>query len=379
MLLTNNKKMFFLIRSLDLGGAERQLTLLAKGLVAKGWPVSVAVFYPGGPYQKELEQAAVEVLPLEKQGRWDILFFLYRLIYTVRSKRPDILHAYLGLPNILSLLCKIFIPGLKVVWGVRASNMDLNRYDWLERLAYKVECWLSRYADLIIVNSYAGMEFAAANGFPRGKMQVIPNGIDMSRFQINASSGQKIRQYWGISEEIILIGLISRLDPMKDHPTFLQAAALLRERQENVYFVCVGDGPTAYKQQLFELTTKLGLDDRLTWAGSKTDLPAIYSALDIFTSSSAFGEGFPNVVGEAMACGLPCVVTDVGDSARIVDALGKLVPAKNPQAMADAWKEIISGEFEPDAMAIRARIAQKFSVAALVQKSVEILRAVDEG
>jgi glycosyltransferase involved in cell wall biosynthesis len=377
--LQNNHKIFFLIRSLELGGAERQLTLLAKGLHEKGYQVVVAVFYAGGFYQQELEQAGVKVLDLQKQGRWEILAFLRRYIKSLKMIRPAVLYPYLGMPNILSLLARLFLPGVRIVWGVRASNMNLERYDWLERFAYKIECALSRFADLIIVNSHAGMEFAAANGFPRGKMCVIPNGIDLNQFQINAALGRKIRQDWGVGEEVTLIGRIGRMDPMKDYPTFLQAAALLKAKQDKVHFVCVGDGPGPYKQQIHELAAKLGLNDSLTWAGSRTDLAEIYNALDIFTSSSAFGEGFPNVVGEAMACGLPCVVTDVGDSARIVDALGKVVPAEDPQAMVDAWTAIISGEFALDATTIRSRIAEQFSIAALLQQSTEILGGVDGG
>lgn len=373
--MANNTNIFFLIRSLELGGAERQLALLARGLQERGHWVVVVVFYHGGPYQKELQQAGVRVLSLEKRGRWDIPGFLWRYSRALKLSRPTVLHAYLGMPNILSLLARLFVPGVRIVWGLRASNMDMKRYDWLQRLSWWIECRLSRYADLIIVNSHAGMAFAEANGFPREKMRVIANGIDVERFRCDRAAGQAVRRQLGISEDAVVIGLVGRLDPMKGYPVLLQAAALLARNRDwqQVRFVIVGSGPEGYRQRLFALTALQGLDDRIIWAGARTDLPAVYSSFDIFTSASVFGEGFPNVIGEAMACGLPCVVTDVGDAARIVGDLGIVVPPDDARALVDAWQRILSGDFKPNPARIRARIAEQFSVQTLVEKTEAVL------
>ena len=372
---SDKQSIFFLIRSLELGGAERQLALLARGLQERGHRVVVAVFYHGGPYQKELQQAGVRVLSLEKRGRWDIPGFLWRYSRVLKASRPTVLHAYLGMPNILSLLARLFVPGVRIVWGLRASNMDMKRYDWLQRLSWWIECRLSGYADLIIVNSHAGMAFAEANGFPRVKMQVIANGIDIERFRCDRVAGQAVRRQLGISEDAVVIGLVGRLDPMKGYPVLLQAAAELAGRKDwkQVRFVCIGSGPASYKQRLYALTALKGLDDRVLWVGARTDLPAVYSRFDIFTSASVFGEGFPNVIGEAMACGLPCVVTDVGDAARIVGDLGVIVPPDDARALADAWQRILSGDFRHDPAQIRARIAEQFSVQTLVEKTEAVL------
>lgn len=334
-------KITFLIRSLDYGGAERQLIALAKGLHAKGHTVLVSVFYPKGPLEKDLREAGVPVRILNKQGRWDVFGFLSRLIKLLKQEQPDVLHGYLGVPNIITVLLKPVFSQVRMVWGVRSSNMDLNRYDWLLRLAYRIECMLSRFADLIIVNSRAGLEYAATHGFPRQKMVVIPNGIDMKRFFPDPGERRRVRAEWGVREDETLIGLVGRLDPMKDHPNFLKAAALLARERDNVRFVCVGDGPAGYRQKLQEYSRELGLADRLIWAGAREDMPAVYNALDI-ASSSSFGEGFPNVVGEAMACGVPCAVTDVGDSAWIVGDAGMVVQPGDPEALAGACRDIIS-------------------------------------
>ena len=134
-----------------------------------------------------------------------------------------------------------------------------------------------------------------------------------------------MRLEWGIAECEKLIGQVGRLDPMKDHSTFLKAAALLAHERKDVRFVCVGEGPTGYRDELYSLAKTLGLASRLIWAGSRRDMPAVYNAFDVAVSSSRWGEGLPNVIAEAMACGVPCVVTDVGDSAFVVDKLGVVV------------------------------------------------------
>ncbi len=371
----DEQSIFFLIRSLELGGAERQLALLARGLQERGHRIVVAVFYHGGPYQKELQQAGVRVLSLEKLGRWDIPGFLWRYIRALKATRPAVLHAYLGMPNILSLLARLVLPGVRIVWGLRASNMDMKRYDWLQRLAWWIECRLSRYADLIIVNSHAGKAFAGESSFPVEKMQVIANGIDVDRFRYDRTAGQAVRRQLGIADDAVVIGLVGRLDPMKGYSVLLQAAAELARMKDwrHVCFVCVGNGPEGYRQRLYALTTLKGLDDKVIWPGTRTDLPAVYSSFDIFTSTSVFGEGFPNVIGEAMACGLPCVVTDVGDAARIVGDLGIVVAPDDARALVDAWQRILSGDFKPKPAKIRERIAEQFSVQALVEKTEAVL------
>ena len=361
-------KVIFLIRSLNYGGAERQLVLLAEGLHKHGHSVSVAVFYANGPLEKHLHQAGVPVRQLNKRGRWDIHGFLLRLFQLLRKEKPDILHGYLTVPNLFAVILKPLFSRIKIIWGVRASNMDLSRYDWLARLTYWLECRLSRFADLIIVNSRAGFDHAVAHSFPKNKMVVIPNGIDTERFCPDLAERQRVRKEWGVADNEKLIGLVGRLDPMKDHPTFLRAAALLAQARKDVRFVCVGDGPAVYRQQLYVLGKELGLANRVIWAGARADMPAVYNALDVFSSSS-YGEGFSNVIGEAMACGVPCVVTDVGDSAWVVGDAGFVVPPKNPSALAQGWQLCLSRDRDELKGKRRLRIIENYSVKQLVEQT----------
>jgi glycosyltransferase involved in cell wall biosynthesis len=350
------------------------LVVLAKGLARQGHVVSVAVFFGGGVYEAELAEAGVRVINLGKQGRWDILAFLSRLVRLLRKERPTVLHSYLGVPNILAAALKPLLPGTRIVWGVRASNVDLSRYDWLSRLVYALERRLARFADLIIANSRAGKRHAVANDFPEDKIVVIPNGIDTDYFRPDPEGRRRVRSAWGLGENEILIGLAARLDPMKDHPAFLQAASRIAHDRHDVRFVCVGDGPAAYAEALKQQAAALGLTNQLIWAGARDDMPAIYSALDI--ASSSYGEGFSNTIAEAMACGVSCIVTDVGDSALIVGEASSVVPPGDHHALAAAIQHLIDLPAEKRlarGAACRARVVSEFGIERLTKRTEQAL------
>lgn len=372
-------KILFLSRSLERGGAERQLVTLAAGLHQKGWPVSVACFYAGGAFQRDLERAGVKVFDLRKHGRWDVFGFLWRLLRLFRDAQPDVVHGYLPVPNMLALLARLVRPRTKVAWGVRASNMDLSQYDWLARVTFHAQCKLAHHVDLIIANSWAGMSYHIEHGFPVRGIQVIPNGIDTARFCFDAVGRKRLRAQWGIPQGALVIGLVGRLDPMKDHPNFLQAAACLAVVHPLWHFVCVGDGAAAYRVELINQGASLGLTGRLVWVGAHDDMVAAYSALDIACSSSSFGEGFPNVVAEAMACGRPCVVTNVGDSARVVGDHGVLVTPRDPAALAEGIEHMyrhMMREAGAFSLVVRERVVEQFSVDSLIQHTGAALQSV---
>ena len=369
-------RLFFLTRSLSYGGSERQLVALAKGLWKQGTFVTVATFYPGGPLGRDLESTEVPVESLGKRSRWDVLGFFWRLVRLVFRVRPTILHGYLATANILTILLKPFFPSSKIVWGLRASNMELERYGYVDQIQSWVECKLSHFADLIVVNSHAGFDCAARKGFPQDKMVVIPNGIDVDRFHPDPVSRERLRDAWGISEREQLIGLIGRLDPMKGHDMFIKAAALLSRGRDNIRYICVGDGPEAFKQKLVALSQEVGLGHRFIWVSAGDDVGAIYNALDLVTSCSSYGEGFSNVIGEALACGKLCVVTDVGDAKRIVGDTGYVVAPGNPAALASTWQVALeAGGVEKASRSQRARerVIERFSLERLIEETARVL------
>lgn len=373
-------RLCFLIRQLNLGGAQRQLLALAAGLAREQYEVTIITFYSGGLLSAQLDELPhVKHLSMNKSGRYDLFGFIIRLTHALRELRPQILHSYLGVSNVLSVLLKPLLPQTRLVWGVRASDMDWSRYAWHERVVFNLQRRLARWADLIIVNSHAGYKFLLTHGFPKHKLLVIQNGIDTQRFLPDAQARRRVREEWQVRDDEILLGLIARLDPMKDHRAFLQAAALFAREHKSARFLCLGEGPQNYRRELQALAQELGLQARLLWSNGREDMPAVYNALDLLSSSSAYGEGFSNVIGEAMACGVPCVVTDVGDSAQIVGASGVVILPHNPHQLAAMWQYLLDAPAEQRrSEQARQRIVEKFSAAALAQKTstalIDLLR-----
>jgi glycosyltransferase involved in cell wall biosynthesis len=356
---------------LDYGGAEIQATVLANGLARLGHAVSLLVFYPGGPLFERVS-SEVTVRCLEKRGRWDVIGFLRRLSRALKEEQPEVLYAFMPVANLLGCLARLRLPKLKVAWGVRASDMDLARYVWLAGFSDWLECRLSRCPHLIISNSAAGRRHAVSRGFPdNDRFIVIPNGIDVEHFRPDLRLRGVVRAEWGVLPYETLVGIVARLDPMKDYPSFLEAAAILVRRVRGMRFVSVGAGPVDYVAVLQEQASRLGLDNKIIWAGPRDDLPAVYNAFDLMVLSSV-SEGFSNVLGEAMACGVPCVATDVGDAREILGDGTAVVPPGDPEALAAgimALLERLRSERASLGARLRQRIAENFSVETLVERT----------
>jgi len=365
-------RIVILVRRLDQGGAQRQLVAIARALKASGRDVHVVLFYSGGAFEAELGSCGVPMHVPGKNGRWDAVGFVIRLVSCLRELRPRVVYSFMDMPNILMAVLKPFLAGVHIVWGVRASNLDLSRYDWFSRLAYALECRMSPFADRIIANSNAGKRHAVRNGFPEEKMVVIPNGIDTEYFRFDPEGRRRVRLAWGIGEADILVGLAARLDPMKDHLTFLESANRIARAHRDVRFVCVGGGPEAYAEALTRHAASLGLGGRLLWAGARDDMPAVYSAFDIACSSSSFGEGFSNTIAEAMACSTPCVTTDVGDSALIVGDTGSVVLPGDIEALTAAIGRLVDIPWEDRRSlghACRSRVVSEFGMDRMVHRT----------
>jgi len=375
-------RILFLTRTLGIGGRERQLVTLVKGLDKTRFDVTVVTFYDGGEFGDELKQApGVQALSLCKKGRWDLGAFALRLPAVMRKVRPHIVHGYGMVANELSwLMGRLY--RARVVWGMRTLAPEISTQDRLLRILNKLrlgERLFSR-VDLIIVNSQAGFRSLVSRGYPGQRMSVIPNGIDTDYFSpIEEFEKEAIHKRWGVSSDCLVVGLIARINPNKGHQTFLRAAALLRDLYPTVRYVCVGSGPDAYITEQQALSQELGIADRVVWAGWEQDMPLVYNSINIANTISEEREGFPNAVAEAMACGIPCVVTDVGDAAFIVGDTGTVVPVKDPASLARAWERLlmISAD-ERRAMGVlaRQRIQTQFSVPTLIERMTGALETL---
>jgi glycosyltransferase involved in cell wall biosynthesis len=350
----------FVTHSLETGGSERQVAALAKGLAGAGHDVAIVVLRSGGALEAELRDSGVCFVSLGSQD-WYRPSGLRRITSVLRSFQPDVIHPYQSLPNVVITLLRPFLGRATLVWGVRDADMESTRRIRGGRSMAAASTPLSWLADLIIVNSEAGRRFHLRRGYPKRKLVVIENGIDTEQFRPDAVRRAEVRREWNVADDHRLVGLVARLHPVKGHREFIEAASIVARRAPSTDFVCVGRGDGPERSALEDLARTYGLEKRLRWAGERTDMPA---------------EAFPNVVAEAMACGTPCVVTDVGDAAAIVNGTGTVVPPRDPDAFATGIESLVrraDREREEFEAAVRARIEKHYSVDRLVTRTVSAL------
>ena len=374
-------KILFFIRSLEVGGSQRQLAMLSDGLARRGHDVIAAVFYTGKEIELTPSQSAIRVVALGKSGRWDVVGPLTRLRRLMLAERPDVIYAFLPMQTALAALLRPRRLAARLVFGIRSSGVEADRYDALTALTYRLEALLARRADLIIANADAGGADAISRGFPSDRIAVIANGIDTEVMRRDADGGREQRRAWGITDDAFVIGCVARLDPMKDHASFLAAAARFTAKVPNARFVCAGEGPATYRAELETLAQSLGLADRVVWAGEIANLAAAYNAFDIATLPSAFGEGFPNVIGESMACGIPVVATDVGDVRAIIGEFGEVVPPKRPDLLCAGWERLRQRLAQDASLhdAVRKAIIASYSVETMLDRTENVLLDVVAG
>ena len=361
--------------SLTTGGAQWQFSLLGRELKRAGHDVLFLTMESGDDnpaYERLLEGVERQVV---LGSPWPGPL---RLIQLLRGWRPvrrelerfqaDVIYAGLEWPDWLAARA---VAGMAkrpaVVAGIRNSAESMS---WKRRLPLKRLAAHGRL-DGLIANSEAGLAEAHRIGIRSSLEEVIPNGIDTDFFSPDPESGQQIRESLGLPSDVVLLGHVGRLSPMKDHDTLLQAMAILLESHPGLHLACLGDGPVDRRQELRQLVTSLGMDGHVHWIANESNMPAFYSAIDLLVMSSCDEEGFPNAVAEAMACEIPCAVTTVGEAASIVGNTGMVSPPRDPEALA----RVIHGMLETTdrGPAARARIVETFGIRQLVQATESVL------
>jgi len=282
-----------------------------------------------------------------------------------RRGKPDLLVGWMYHGNVAASLVRPFLPkvgGRKVpvVWNVRHSADDMKQEKRLTAALIRGGKWWAPGTARIVFNSHHSARRHQSFGYPEEKTAVVPNGFDCELFRPRPEARQWLRGELGVPEETRLVGRVGRLHPVKDYPGFLEAAGRL---ESSLHWVLVGSGLSPENTELADLIRRHGLEERCHLLGERSDLPQIVAGLDLSCSSS-LSEGFPNVVAEAMACGVPCVATDVGASAEIVGETGRIVPPGEPASMAEALDELLRLSREERALlgaAARERIQERYS------------------
>ncbi len=359
-------KVLHVITELNVGGAEVMLAKLLAAMDRGRFNHSVLSLQSKGPMGAQIEEMGIPVYELNLHRPFSIVRSVSRFRVILLQQRPDLIQGWMYHGNLAAGFFRFLnVRNRPVIWNIRHSINRLKQEKTLMHMVIRAGALFSGGASGIIYNSHVSAAQHAAIGYSPGKACIIPNGFDLRRFRQNVHARQKLRSELSVPKEGILIGLIARYHPMKDHVNFLMAASLMAKERGNVQFLVLGRDVDKRVSGLIRLVETLGLTGRVTCLGERPDVEFFYPALDIASLSSSYGEGFPNVIGEAMACCIPCVVTDVGDCRRLVGKTGIVVPAKDPMALKKGWDRLIDkGRMEREklGMAARRRIIENFAI-----------------
>lgn len=288
-----------------------------------------------------------------------------KLIRLLRETQPEVVHTWMYHADLLGGLAARLIGYDKVIWCLRHSNLSMRDNSLSTLMVVRVCALLSSWVPVGIVScSNRAKEVHVGAGYTESKIHVIPNGFELDRFRPDALARLVVRAELGLSPQTRLVGLIARYDHQKNHVGFIQAASLVNAQLPDVHFVLAGEGADVLNCELRSNVAALGLEEKMHLLGRRDDVPRLMAALDVLASSS-HGEAFPNVLGEAMACGVPCVVTDVGDSAEIVGEAGRVVPAGDMHGLARELLEVLqlqTTDWAALSVKARARVGANYEI-----------------
>lgn len=365
------RRVAHVITGLNPGGAEMMLFKLLSAMDRVVFKPEVISLTGMGPLAERIQALDITVRALGMRRGVPNPLSLLRLAVWLRRSKPDVIQTWMYHADLIGGIAAKLVGGIPVIWGIRHSNLDpqgsKRKTIWTANACARLSNWLPTQ---IVCCSEASLPVHAALGYATRKMCVIPNGFDLDVFRPDPSARRSVRAELGIPEDTLLIGMFARFHAQKDHRNFVEAAALLHAHHPDIHFLLCGDGITWENRVLSGWIVTASIHEHCHLLGPREDIPRLAAALDI-ASSSSFGEGFPNVVGEAMSCGVPCVVTDVGDSDRIVGTTGRIVAAKDPEALAMAWKEMIDLGEEGRrrlGVAARKRVMDRYELSRIVEK-----------
>lgn len=370
----------FIITGLATGGAEMMLIKLLSAMDRRRFsPIIIAL--TGGELLTRIEALDIPIYCLNLKAGSIPITSLFRLVSLLRQLQPDILQGWMYHGNLAAQIAAAFLKKkTPILWNIRGTHTELDREKWMTATTIWLNAKLSCFPIKIINNSRnSALQHEKILGFSAKNTVIIPNGFDIEQFRPSSEAYQAFRKALGLSKDTVLIGVIGRYHPMKDHGNFLRAVSQVVKSHPTVRFVLAGSKVCHDNPELASLIHELGLESSVILLGGRDDIPEITAALDIAVSSSSYGEGFSNTIGEAMSCGVPCLVTDVGDSAWIVGGTGKVVPPRGPTALADALRELLDMD-AADRRALgeraRQRIEENFSLELVVRQYEELYESV---
>jgi len=371
-------KITHIITGLAADGAETALYHLLGELDRQEYQSEVVSLTDRGPTAPKIESLGVPVRALGMMRSVPNPLAIRRIAKILRRSRPHIVHTWMYHSNLLGGLAAQAAGGIPVIWGIHHSKVDSQDTKRFTVWTVRACAWFSKQLPARIICCANSSELAHVQlGYDSEKMEVIYNGIDSEIFRPNTEARLALRSRLGLQPETLLIGMAGRLHRHKDHKTFFVAARLLRAERPDAHFVLCGEGMEPANSKLAAEIAD-GLQGHCHLMGLQREMPAFYAGLDIAANSS-MSEAFPLAVGEAMACGVPCVVTEVGDSPTIVGQTGRVVPPRQPALLARALRELIEVGSESRQIlgsAARDRVITHFSVTQFAQRYQSLYRNV---
>ncbi|MBZ2192813.1 glycosyltransferase [Pseudoalteromonas arctica] len=325
-------RVLHIIVGLGDGGAEGVLSRLC--MYNNSSKHTVISFMGEGKYEPILKDAGVEVISLGLQpGKFNIKQFI-DLIRLIKLNQPDVVQTWMYHADLLGGVAARLAGIKNIFWGIRHSTLEPGKSKRSTILIAKLCSFLSHIIPTkIICCAYDAQKVHKKLGYNKRKLLVIQNGYDLNKFKPDHESRKKIRDEFNVKNKDFLIGTVGRYDPQKDHLNLLKALNILLKKNIGFKCILIGKGLTSANKALVEDISNLGLSNNIILGGMRSDVPKVMNALDLHVLPSAYGEGFPNVVAEAMACGVPCIATDVGDSDKIVLTTDFLCPPREPKLL----------------------------------------------
>jgi len=364
-------RLVHIINSFEHGGAETMLRNMLLRRARDRFDVRVITLIDVMTLAGPIRQEGIPIDTLGMRPGVPDPRAVARLAWLLRRLRPNVIQTWMDHSNLIGALGARMAGGIPVVWGVHHSDhvagVAKRTTLWTVDTGASLSRWLARR---IVFCSEHAQRLYRKRGFDTERSLVIPNGFDMSAFRPDPEARAGVRRELGVNDSTPLIGLVARYDPLKDHATFLRAAAILATQVPEARFVMCGTGVDEHNAELSRRIDSSGLGGRVYRLGPRRDIARIQAALDV-ASSSSISEAFPLVLGEAMACGVPCVATDVGDSRLILGDIGRIVPVRGQTQMARAWREIL--DMTPDrrrdvGTAARARMERLFDLKVVMER-----------
>lgn len=364
-------KILHVITGLPMGGAEMMLFKVLSAMDLKKFPAEVVCLSANVELVKRIEALGVTVHVLGMQGGRPTPSGLKRLVKIIKHFKPNVVQTWLYHADLIGGLAAKFFSNSKIVWNIRSGDLVFRNNKWHTYLAAKVCAWISPWIpDMILTNSHNAHKNHAKAGYDDEKFRIIPNGFDTDVFKPSAIIKAKIKAKLGIPDSAMIVGTVGRFHYQKDFATFIKTAAILKEKYPELHFCMCGPKINHDNEQLMSWINKTQLGDHIHLLGIRHDINNILASYDIFISSSSCGEAFGNVIGEAMSCAVPCVVTDVGDSAIIVDDTGLTVSPHDPAGLAEAADSLLklsTAQRDQVGSKARQRVIKEYSLSTIAK------------